>query len=47
MRSFLGRSLPDYMVPAAFVLLETMPLTPNKKVDRLALPAPDYSDRAL
>jgi amino acid adenylation domain-containing protein len=43
LRSFLQLYLPDYMVPSAFVLLEAMPLTPNKKVDRRVLPAPDYS----
>lgn len=38
----LKRSLPDYMIPAAFVYLEAFPLTPNHKIDRKALTAPDY-----
>ncbi|MCC6603015.1 MAG: amino acid adenylation domain-containing protein [Anaerolineae bacterium] len=42
LRAHLGQTLPDYMIPAAFIFLEAYPLTPNNKIDRQALPAPAW-----
>ncbi|XHR80760.1 MAG: amino acid adenylation domain-containing protein [Gloeotrichia echinulata GP01] len=46
LRQFLGNKLPGYMVPNAFVMLESLPLTPNGKVDRRALKAPAHTSNS-
>jgi amino acid adenylation domain-containing protein len=43
LRRYLQGKLPDYMCPAFFVELQTFPFTPNRKIDRKALPKPDMS----
>lgn len=44
LRGYLQTKLPSYMLPAAFVLMESWPLSPNGKLDRAALPAPPETD---
>ncbi|BBD64375.1 amino acid adenylation domain-containing protein [Nostoc commune NIES-4072] len=43
LRGFLESNLPSYMIPGAFVMLEALPVTPNGKVDRKALPIPQLT----
>ena len=41
LREFLDERLPDYMIPSAFLFVDSLPRTPNGKIDRVALPSPD------
>ncbi len=46
LREYLAKGLPDYMIPAIFIQIDKMPLTPNGKIDGRALPEPDVSINA-
>ena len=43
LRAAMGKALPDYMIPSAIMVLESLPLSPNGKVDRRMLPKPEFT----
>ncbi len=47
LRTQLSQTLPDYMIPSAFVKMDALPRTPNGKLDKRALPAPDQKNEKL
>jgi len=47
MRSLLAKRLPDYMIPTFLTQMAALPMTPNGKIDRKALPAPDATPHAI
>ena len=46
LRKELAEELPEYMIPSSIIQIKDIPLTPNGKIDRKALPLPDFKDRA-